>query len=358
MDISAIKSQLGIVEVMQSYFPDWIPPASGCGACRCPLHEDNSPSCSINTEQGLFNCYAGCGGGDVIRFVQKATGLDVPGACADLVDRFGLAGNPGKSAPNPVTKKPPDCALADTDAGRMAAALADNRAARDYLAGRGLTDAVIRRYSLGYADSGAMAGRVTFPVHDTAGRCIGFTGRAINDGQGPKYLHSKGLKKSVWLYGLFQVTDRHGRPDCLHLVEGPICTLALAQQGIPAVACFGASLSREQAARAFDVADTLVLSFDGDKAGQDGITAAAKNILPLLSGNRQACVTPQPAGHDPASFLQQYGIDAFTGGATDVTLFEWLEQHPGAGYEKMLSWAALIKPGKAFESAREFLTED
>ena len=216
----------------------------------CPFHNEKSPSFTVSEDKGFYHCF-GCGAhGDVIGFVMRAEGLSFPEAVERLARDAGL--DVPVSSPEERQRAKRQATL--LDATEAACVLferqlrsAQGRPALDYLHRRGLDDATIARFRLGYApdsrtalksalmgdtvteamlveagmlirpprqdgDGGAtydrFRGRVMFPISDRRGRIIAFGGRALGDQQ-PKYLNSPDtplFHKGHVLYGLATAT--------------------------------------------------------------------------------------------------------------------------------------------------------
>src|SRR5215218_10106113 len=132
----------------------------------CPFHDERTPSFGIDPQRKLFHCF-GCGeGGDAFRFVQLTEGLDFKGSLEFLADRYGVQ-------------------LERNDAYYVRYLWESDEAApaRTYLAGRGLEEAMLREFRVGYAPSAW--DRVLLPS-----RRAGFTDRELGADQQPKYLNS------------------------------------------------------------------------------------------------------------------------------------------------------------------------
>jgi len=221
----------------------------------------------------------------------------------------------------------------------------DGRIAGDYLKRRGLSDAVISTYRLGYAprsglrtalaargfsdDDMLAAGvirksdrdgelydyfrdRVMFPIEDRQGRVIAFGARALGDSQ-PKYLNSgegPTFSKKTVLYGWVQAREglRRGLP--LVVAEGYMDVIAIQKSGVAtAVAPLGTALTEEQIGLLWKLHDEPVLCFDGDAAGQRAQARALERLLPQLQPGKSARLAVLPAGQDPDDLLQSEGGD-------------------------------------------------
>src|SRR5215469_8944319 len=214
----------------------------------CPFHNEKSPSFTVSDDKGFFHCF-GCGAhGDVIGFVMRSEGLSFPETVERLAREAGLPIPVSSPEERERTQRQATLVSAmETAAAWYEQQLKSTagRGALDYLKQRGLTDATIARFRLGYAPEGRtalrdalaragipvelaleaglvgkgeaiagaegalfdrMRGRVIFPIADRRGRVIAFGGRILSDGQ-PKYLNSPEtalFHKGRTLYGLSQ----------------------------------------------------------------------------------------------------------------------------------------------------------
>jgi len=314
----------------------------------CPFHNEKSPSFTVSEEKGFYHCF-GCGAhGDVIGFVMRAENLSFPEAVERLARDAGL--EVPVSSPEERHRAKQQATL--LDALEAACAFferqlrsAQGRAALDYLHRRGLDDATIARFRLGYApdsrgalksalmgetiteamlvesgmlirpdDGGAsydrFRGRVTFPISDRRGRIIAFGARALGDVQ-PKYLNSPDtplFHKGQVLYGLataFPAARDKGR---VVACEGYMDVIALQRAGIAeAVAPLGTALTETQIELLWRMAPEPILCFDGDAAGQRAAARAAERALPLLKPGLSLRFVALPAGEDPDSLILARG---------------------------------------------------
>ncbi len=249
---------------------------------------------------------------------------------------------------------------------------------------RGLSEATIRRFGLGWSGPGrgALAAdlaregvdptlmeaagllrpdpdggraremfyeRLMFPIRDRAGRPISFGGRILGDGQ-PKYLNGPEtalFSKRHGLYGLDLA--RAARDRRVVVVEGYMDVIALHQAGFAgAVAPLGTALTEEQLAELWRLSPLPVLSFDGDPAGRRAAMRAANLALPLLGPDRSLAFAALPEGEDPDSLMRRQGPAAL-GAVLDKArplvemLFDWLrESAGGSGPEQRAALRARI----------------
>jgi len=215
----------------------------------CPFHSEKSPSFSVNGEEGLYYCF-GCGAkGDAITFVREKEQQDFVGAVEWLANKFNVQLRYTDAGTGEDRKRKTKLHEA---VGKAASWYHDRlltgedaRQARGYLRQRGYDGDIVRQFQIGYApdgwdvlakslrlssedltDSGlgfvnrrsrqqdAFRDRVLFPVFDAQGNAVGFGGRVLPDGDGPKYKNSSEsviYAKSKLLYGLHCGASTSGR---------------------------------------------------------------------------------------------------------------------------------------------------
>ncbi len=313
----------------------------------CPFHTEKTPSFSVVEDKGFYHCF-GCGAhGDVIGFVMQTENLAFPEAVEQLARKAGL------EVPKATPEERQRAERAATLQGTMEAACVffetqlrapEGRVAREYLASRGLDDAAIKRFRLGYAPDGrdalkrALGGkvpepllieaglihqgddgrapfdyfrhRVIFPIGDRGGRIIAFGGRVIGDGQ-PKYLNSPEtplFAKGRTLYGWAAARAAAAKSETAIVVEGYMDVIALQRAGFgTAVAPLGTALTESQIEELWRLAPEPILCFDGDAAGQRAAARALDRAMPLLKPGRSLRFAILPKGDDPDTLIARQG---------------------------------------------------
>ncbi len=339
----------------------------------CPFHSEKSPSFYVY-EDG-FHCF-GCGAhGDAISFVMQTEGGTFIDAVESLAAEAGL--EVPKASPRAMEVEQERLDLF----GVMDAAQAEfvrllhtpaGAAGLAYLRGRGLSDATIARFGLGWSGDGRGSlvkaltieparleecgllrpadehgparelywGRVTFPIRDRRGRTISFGGRTLGDAK-PKYINgpeTRLFQKKHTLYAL-DLAREGVRKGPLVVVEGYMDVIALHQAGFGgAVAPLGTALTVEQLEALWRLSPVPILCFDGDAAGARAGARAAELCLPLVSAERSLRFATLPAGQDPDSLVRGGGAAAFEGVLAAArplveTLFDVLREGGGEGPE-------------------------
>ena len=322
----------------------------------CPFHDERTPSFSVNVEQKLYHCF-GCGeGGDAIGFVQQTEALDFPGAVEFLAARYGVELKREEEDPQAEERRRRRERMlkllerATVFYERYLWEAAEAEPARRYLAGRGLSDEVLRDFRIGYAPkawdrvmlaaqrdgfneqelAGAglgrrgrqggfgdlFRGRIMFPLADTRGRVLGFGARAMRDDQRPKYMNTPEgdlYHKRRQLFGIDRARAAAAKARQLIVVEGYTDVLALHAGGVTnSVAIMGTALTPEQfaeLARAAGQDGTVVLALDADRAGLDAMLRAARAAE---EKRVELMVVELPEGKDPADLAADEGVGAFT----------------------------------------------
>ncbi len=321
----------------------------------CPFHGEKTPSFWVNDQKEFYHCF-GCGAhGDGIGFVMRIDGLGFP----EAVER--LAGELGMDVPvaSPQERERAERAASLHQVTEAAAHwfeqqlyLPVGKAGLAYFKNRGLDDATIKRFRLGFApdnreslqaalkregitedqlvetglvirpeDGGRQPydrfrGRVMFPIHDRKGRVIAFGGRVIGEGE-PKYLNSPEttlFHKGDNLYCLHLAREAAHKDKPVIVAEGYMDVIALHVAGFEgAVAPLGTALTEGQLGLLWRMADEPALCFDGDNAGRRAATRAAERALPLLKPGKSLKFLALPTGEDPDSLIRGGGAAAFDG---------------------------------------------
>ena len=348
--IDEVRSAADIVTVISDYVS--LRKAGATFKGLCPFHGEKTPSFNVNRDRGFFHCF-GCGvGGDVFKFIELQEKVGFTDAVRQLAQRFGI----------PIPE------LDTTEAGRESAAereallrIHEVAAAyfreqlespagakiRDYLLNeRGLTPATVATLGLGYApttrdalrqrlvkqgfapsailksglvvrrDDGSevdrFRNRLMIPITRDTGSVVAFGGRALDKDQVPKYLNSPETpiySKSRTLYGLSVTKNDLRKLHFAVIVEGYFDFAQVYQAtGVPVVATCGTALTNAQAQLLRRFASKTVLCYDPDTAGQG---AAERSCELLVSEGFDVNVALLPGGHDPDTFIQTHGRDAY-----------------------------------------------
>ncbi len=349
--LQELLSRVDVVDVVGRYVQLKKSGANFMGLC--PFHGEKSPSFSVSPSKQFYHCF-GCGkNGNAISFLMDHAGMGFVEAVNDLAGQIGMVVPQEDISPQErerqAAAKLKQATLNDVleRAGEAyRSQLKASAHAVQYLKNRGVSGAISSKYGLGYAPAGwrnlasvfpeyddpqleesglVISGedgkrydrfrdRIMFPIRDVKGLCIGFGGRVLGD-EKPKYLNSPEtplFHKGRELYGLFEARDALRSMGYALVTEGYMDVVALAQLGFPnAVATLGTACTPDHVHKLFRFTDSIVFSFDGDKAGRNAARKALEAALPYASDTRSIKFLFLPAEHDPDSFIREHGSDAF-----------------------------------------------
>jgi DNA primase len=335
-------------------------------AC-CPFHDEKTPSFWVSPAKQFYHCFGCAAHGTVVSFLMNFDRLSFIEAIEDLAARMGVEVPREQSAvgaPAPVSDDL--FSLMTKVATFYGEQLAATERARSYAAKRGLDDATLVQFAIGYApdswnevlkrfgasdvsraklmETGLIIerekgdghydrfrDRLMFPIRDARGRVIGFGGRVLDQGE-PKYLNSPEtplFHKGRELYGLYEVRQQRAPITRLIVVEGYMDVVRLHQSGIHyAVATLGTATTPEHLKRAFRVVSEIIFCFDGDRAGRAAAWRALQNALPEATAGRELKFLFLPDKEDPDSLVGKEGRAAFEARyATALPLSEYLVTH-------------------------------
>jgi len=339
-DVEKIKERLGIVDVISSYLK-LEKAGKNLKAC-CPFHNEKTPSFFVSPERDSFYCF-GCGvKGDIFSFVESFEGLDFRGALDVLALKAGV--NLVKENPKLKNQRERIFSIMEKATSFFEEKLQQSSQSKSYLKKRGLNEETIKLFRLGFIpeewrllynflkkegfndsdiqEAGLVRknekgdfydwfrGRIIFPITDSSGRTIAFSGRlleAFNNEEkdkSPKYINSPEtmiFNKSKVLYGIDKAKIPIRKKDFCILVEGQIDILMAHQIGYRnTVALSGTALSKDHLTIINRLTNKLILAFDADSAGFEATKRGAKIALSLGIDFKIANI---PKGSDPADLI-------------------------------------------------------
>lgn len=308
--------------------------ASGYIAC-CPFHEDKSPSFSISSSKPVWNCFAGCGSGDWIQYLQKRNGISVREAIEYLAQEAGYTLE-NSTADSPTVSREIHATAAMEIVHELCCNLLfepQGQRALDYLKTRGYAIEAIKEMELGYfpsydtvhqellkqgyseetiQDCGFRTSGlgtthvITIPYRDRVGRMKGFIVRAIDDEVQPKYKFTYGTEKDT-LFNLHQAKTS----NTLIVVEGFLDALYATTLGIPGVVALGqAQPSEKQVQNVGNLQNTsIILALDDDAAGRTG---TERTIQLFSKTTSRIYVIPSfQSFKDPDELIRRQGKSVF-----------------------------------------------
>lgn len=361
----------------------------------CPFHTEKTPSFNVNGDKGFFKCF-GCGaGGDVVKFVELYQKMSFPEAVRYLATRASMPIPEADGSPEAravAAEREALIKLHEQAAAFFASQLASPMGlrARRELEKRGLSAATIETYRYGYAPAGgretlhalfnsqgvALAlqirsglvrqwdgrvgdyfrNRLMIPIARDTGAIVAFGGRALEEGQVPKYLNSPETPvytKGRTLYGLETTKTSIREKKYAVLVEGYFDLAQVWQAGVHNVAAIcGTALTIPQIHVLKRFTSKVILSLDPDTAGQ---SATSRSAELLVAEGFDVNVALLPAGGDPDTFIRRSGPKAYVERLTgSQSYLDFLLDRSAAGLDlnrpesrkkfigEMLAVAALI----------------
>lgn len=393
--VEKIKERLSIVDVISSYLK--LEKAGNNFKAPCPFHNEKTPSFFISPSRNSYYCF-GCGAkGDIFTFVEQFEGLDFKGALGTLAARAGVELEQYKKGEAQAERSEKDrlYELMEHACRFYEEEFKKDTDAKVYAEKRGLTAETIKAFRVGYAPSKEIAGwrpltsamrkagfsdkeivlaglakhpdenptgeiydrfrdRVMFPISDTGGRVIAFSGRILHEekdasgapiGSGAKYINSPEtpiFKKGSTLYGLDKAKFEIRKRDSAILVEGQMDLVLSHQAGFTnTVASSGTALGDSLVAdtdrgllsglgQVHGLSKNLIIAFDADKAG---MRAAGRAEKIGLSIGMNVKVAKLPPGLDPADTIREKGAvewKKIIDGSQHIVLFylSVLLEHP------------------------------
>lgn len=323
-------------------------------AC-CPFHNEKTPSFYVSPAKGIYKCF-GCGkSGTAVGFVMEHESMTYVEALKYLARKYGIEVKEKEDSPEEIAARQRNESLLlvmdyteqffkdslKTQEGRSIGYA--------YFRSRGLEDATIEKYGLGWSPKSGHAlaeaalakgykeefltatgvcikrndgslidkfyDRAMFPIHSVSGRVIAFGGRTLRSDYKTanigKYVNSPETEiydKSRSLYGIYFAKSEISKLDKCFLVEGYLDVLSMHQLGITnVVASSGTSLTVPQIRLIKKFTDNVTIMYDGDAAG---IHAALRGIGLILKEGLNVRVVLLPDGDDPDSYSQKHNLEA------------------------------------------------
>ena len=347
--IARVKDETDIVEVVRQHVN--LKPAGALYKGLCPFHKEKTPSFIVTPARQRYHCFGCATGGDVISFTMEIEGVTFPEAVEILarpldIDLSAWLKDDESEGERRAFHRANEVAMSlwrdafwDPKLGRNALT---------YLKDRGFRDKVLRDFDVGWSPAGSewlasglqnggvdddlarradlmrtsnrggspfayFRSRIIFPIKNISRQVAGFGGRVIDQGE-PKYLNSSDssyFTKGKLFYGFEASRMAIAREKSAILVEGYLDLLAMVQAGIVnVVATCGTAFTVEQAKLIRRGARTVLLVFDGDKAG---LKAAVRSADVALRNGLEPKIVRLPDGKDPADVVIGDGVDAIQG---------------------------------------------
>lgn len=343
-DINNIRNSVDIVEVISEYIPLESKGKNYFGVC--PFHDDNHPSMSVSKEKQIYTCFS-CGAtGNVFKFLMDYKSITFREALKILADKSGIHINVGDvKEHNNVNSKLYDAYDLALKFYHNNINTKEGISAKKYLKTRNIDDEVIKEFEIGLSlskndllyklldnkgfdnktmlDSGLISSgstgyfdmyrsRIMFPLYDTFGKPVGFSGRIYNNEDTSKYINTKEtpiFKKGELLYNYHRAKNETVKTKTIIIMEGFMDVIRAYTVGVKnVVASMGTAITKEQALLLKRLAPNIILLFDGDKAGEKATNACIEEL-------QKIGVTPKVVrledNLDPDEYILKYGKEQF-----------------------------------------------
>ena len=337
---NTIREKIDIVDIIGERLPLTKKGKNYWGIC--PFHDDNNPSMSVSRDKQIYKCFSCGAAGNVFNFIMNYDHMDFRGALVYLGNRCGVdVKGVKKSSSNTRFNKmyeAYDISLKyyvnnlNSGAGKKA---------REYLKNRKIDDKLIKKYEIGLslANSNDLTNlltkksydinmineiglsndkhdvyndRIMFPLHDTYGKCVGFSGRIYDSSSDSKYVNTKEspiFKKGEMLYNYHRVKEECRKKNYVIVMEGFMDVIRASSVGINnCVALMGTSMTKEQLNLIKRLSSNIILCLDGDDAG---VNATLKNGELFLNEGIEVKVINLPNPDDPDTYILNNGKDKF-----------------------------------------------
>jgi DNA primase len=343
-EIEEIRSRINIVDLVSQRVQ--LKKAGKDFEGLCPFHDDKRPSFRVNPILGRYKCWS-CGEqGDIFNWVMKTQSLEFVDALELLAKQAGVTLSRKKVSAQEKSEKALHLEIMESAQGFFADHVNKSHTALEYLKSRGIEEAVVKDWEIGFAPEVGEAlavflqkkgyslstcrtlflveedasggyydkfrGRLMFPIRNEQSELVGFGGRALGDAQ-PKYINSSDTplyRKGRVLYGMHKAGSAIARskPRRAVLCEGYLDVIACHRSDVKgAVASLGTALSEDHARMLARWADEVVILYDADSAGQKATERALEVLRPFKIDVRVALM---PQGEDPDTLLRNSGPGA------------------------------------------------
>ena len=343
--INDIRKSIDIVDVISKYVPLTSRGKNFFGVC--PFHDDHAPSMSVSKEKQIYKCFS-CGAtGNVFNFIQEYENVSFKECLKILSDMTGItiSGIDIKTNKKDVNKSLYD--IYDICSKLYINNLNTSFGvdAKKYLHDRDINDDLIKEFGIGLSlknkellthllvkkgfsnkemlDSGLIVkndygysdiyyNRIMFPLYDTSGRIVGYSGRIYNSSDTSKYINTREtaiFKKGELLYNYHRAKESCRRKNTVIITEGFMDVIRCYSIGVTnVVAAMGTAFTKEHVLLIRKLARDVILCFDGDSAGSKA-TESCINLL--MEYNIIPKIVRLEEGLDPDEYIIKYGKERF-----------------------------------------------
>ncbi len=345
-EILNIQRKVNIVDVIQNYLP--IEKKGKNYFAICPFHDDHNPSLSISPEKQIYTCFVCGASGNVFNFVMNYENISFSSAVLKVANLAGINIDIKQDNKEQIRDTKYDSYYKIFD---IANKYYQNNLnskygtkALEYLKKRNITKDIIKEFEIGLSlndnliskllsskgynlnslEELGLCGikdkflydifrnRIMFPLKDSLGNVVGFSGRIYNGENDSKYINSKEsvvFKKGKTLYNYKNALKEAKEQKQIIIVEGFMDVIRLYTIGIKnVVATMGTAITKDHVSLIMKLSKNVVLLFDGDKAGEKATISA---IDELSKVNIEPKIIRLEDNLDPDDYIIKKGKDAF-----------------------------------------------
>jgi DNA primase len=339
--VETIKQKLSIESVVGSYVK-LERSGKNFRAC-CPFHNEKTPSFQVTPDLGIYYCFGCHKGGDIFNFVQEIEGVSFVEARKMLADKAGVSLDEYKNEAPSKTSLLRE--IMDNAAKHYEVGLRTSKPVVEYLLSRGMTKDTMVAFRIGYAEKGwsnlyeflkkkrysdedliasglcikgpkgtydRFRERIMFPICDSQGRVIAFTGRVMpgtEEAERPvgKYINSPETElyhKSSVLFAFDKAKSSVHSEGFVIIVEGQMDAVMSHQAGVTNVVALSGTASTDNHMDQLGRFTTnIAICLDGDHAG---LVAAQKTAMVAYKHDMKVLVIDIPGSKDPADLIKDH----------------------------------------------------
>ena len=317
-----------------------------------PFQNEKTPSFTVNNEKQFYHCFSTNKHGDVFTFLVDVEGLSFPQAVEQLAEYAGVELRAlTKKEEQKIINRKKLLSIMEIAGKYFIQNLRNDNRPISYLNERGIGKNIIDEYRIGYAkkDFSSLnlylsnkgfsnedilgAGliiesikkrktyydryrdRIIFPITNSHGKIVGFGGRVLNTEDKPKYMNSPETEifhKGDILFNFSNIKSTTSKIDNLVIVEGYMDAISLCSFGFKnVVAPLGTAMTEKQINLAWNLTDSPIICFDGDKAGKKASERVMDLVISKLKPGKNIRFINLDDGLDPDDYVKKYGIKSF-----------------------------------------------
>lgn len=340
--INNIQQQANIVDVISSFGINFEKKGANY-LCLCPFHDDHNPSMSVNPEKGIYTCFRCHETGGVFKFVQNYQNVGFVEAVHIVAELTGIKLDETYKSSTRYDKH--------YDAVELAYKFYQNnlrteegKDAVKYLKKRGINDEIIDEFGIGYAPNkpdvitklllnkdfdenilletglsnrgnslyDLFRNRITFPIHNTNGKPVGFSARIFDNSDEAKYINTKEtpiFRKGEILFNYHRAQNEARRVKSIIIVEGQLDAIRIYASGIKnVVATMGTAFTKDHIKILKKLNVPIILCMDNDEAGEKATITIGEE---LAKQNVQTTIVRLSGAKDPDEYIIKNGVDAY-----------------------------------------------